>query len=89
MLKTLIGDRKLDFDFHPDDGELHGSVTSPGETNEILDGTVNGSELFWRNKVSRPIAMEIEMTANVDGDSISGGAKSPFGVAPFAGRRSS
>ena len=87
IVKTPMGDRNLILHLETDAGELLGSVKSPEETNEILDGTVKGSDVFWRNKVSKPMAMDVEMTATVDGDAIAGSAKTPFGSAPFSGRR--
>ena len=87
VLKTPMGDQAMTFHLQTSGGKLTGKVVAPNETNEVLDGTVNGNELFWRNKVTSPMAMDVEMTARIEGDSISGGGKSPFGTAPFSGSR--
>ncbi len=88
VIRAPIGDQDVTFDFQPEGGDLYGSVRGRGETNEIIDGRAGGFALSWRGKVSQPVSMEIEFTAMIDGDAISGSAKSPFGATAFSGRRS-
>lgn len=87
VIKTPLGNNEVVFDLEVEGDELMGAIRGPKETNEIYDGKVDGATLSWGSKVSQPIPMDIEFTATIDGDTISGGAKSPFGTAPFTGRR--
>ena len=87
VIKTPMGDNAVVFDLHVAGAAVEGSIKGPGQTNEIFDGAVDGSTLTWKSKVSSPIPMQVAFSATVDGDAISGGAKSPFGTAPFSGTR--
>jgi 2,3-dihydroxybiphenyl 1,2-dioxygenase len=87
VIKTPMGDNSVSFDLQAEGSALHGSIKGPAETNEIYDGKADGNTLTWRSKVSTPMPMDLEFTATIDGASISGGAKSPFGTAPFSGAR--
>ena len=87
VIKTPMGDNNVVFQLEADGHAITGSIKGPKETNEITDGKASGKVFTWKSKVSSPMAMTIEFTANVEGDKISGGAKSPFGTAPFSGTR--
>jgi biphenyl-2,3-diol 1,2-dioxygenase len=87
VIKTPMGSNEVVFDLQVEGNDVHGSIKGPKETNEIFDGKVDGNNLTWGAKVSTPIPMTLAFTATIDGDSISGGAKSPFGTAPFSGTR--
>lgn len=87
VIKTPMGNNEVVLDLQADGNELHGAIKGPKETNEIFDGKVDGNSLSWGAKVSTPMPMTLEFSATIAGDSISGGAKSPFGTAPFSGSR--
>ena len=86
-MNTPMGDRKVTFDLQVDGTTVRGSMIAPDETNEILQGTATGQSLHWRAKVSKPLPMDIEINAQVSGNSITGAAAGPLGSAPFTGVR--
>ena len=86
-MNTPMGDRKVTFDLHVDGSTVRGSMIAPDETNEILQGSATGQSLHWRAKVSKPLPMDIEIHAQVSGNSITGAAAGPLGSAPFSGVR--
>jgi hypothetical protein len=88
VITTPMGENKITFDFVVTAGKLSGKIIDDKETNDIYDGQIEGNTLTWGSKVSKPLSMKLKFTATVDGDSISGGAKSLFGTAPFIGTRS-
>jgi hypothetical protein len=87
VIKTPMGDQSVVFNLAVEGVEVQGTIEGANETNDIFDGTVDGTAMFWRSNVSEPLPMELEFTATIVGESISGGAKSPFGTAPFSGTR--
>jgi hypothetical protein len=87
VITTPMGNNEVVITLEVDGAELFGSVKGPKETNEIFDGKIDGNRLSWGTKVSSPMPMTLEFSAEVDGDKIAGGAKSPFGTAPFSGTR--
>jgi biphenyl-2,3-diol 1,2-dioxygenase len=87
VIKTPMGNNEVVFDLRVDGSDVHGAIKGPNEYNEIFDGKVDGNKLTWGSKLSSPIPMTLKFTASVDGDMITGGAKSPFGTAPFTGAR--
>ena len=58
---------------------------------EVLDvegGTVDGDNLSWSISIDQPMPMQIDTTATVDGDNITGEAKlGSFGTAKITGTR--
>jgi hypothetical protein len=55
---------------------------------ELLEGAANGNEFQFKVKQKTPIGrLSITFKGAVDGDKISGKAKTPFGPAPFEGSR--
>jgi biphenyl-2,3-diol 1,2-dioxygenase len=87
VITTPMGERKVTFDLRVSGDRVQGSMIAPDETNEILQGSVAGNLLRWRSKVSQPLPMDVEINAEVRGQSISGEVKGPLGAAPFSGVR--
>ena len=49
---------------------------------------IDGNDISYKFKITSPMAIEVEVTATVDGDSISGSAKlGAFGNAKITGNR--
>lgn len=87
-LNTPMGAQDMTLTLKTDGGSLSGSLNSPMGAQEFSDGTANGDDLAWKVAMTQPMAMEIEFTAKVDGDAISGDAKlGTFGNATFSGAR--
>jgi hypothetical protein len=88
MVKTLKGDQGGRLVFKTDGETLMGTSDSGGEVVELLEGKVQGNEFQFKVKQKTPIGrLSINFKGTVDGDKISGKAKTPFGPAPFDGTR--
>jgi hypothetical protein len=88
MVKTLKGKQGGRLVFKTDGETLTGTSDSGGEVVELLDGKVEGNEFQFKVKQKTPIGrLSINFKGTVDGDKISGKAKTPFGPAPFDGTR--
>jgi len=68
--------------------DLSGNIVSAQGTQAFTGGSVDGSNLTWSVKMTQPMPMELQFSAAVDGDGISGTVKlGMFGNATFAGKR--
>jgi len=71
-----------------DGGSLSGTMAGAQGTQEFTGGTVDGNNLEWKVEMTSPMPMTLEISASVDGDSISGNVKlGAFGNASFEGSR--
>ncbi len=71
-----------------DGGSLSGSMAGPQGTQEFAGGTVDGNNLTWVVDMTQPMPMKLEVSAEVNGDDISGNVKlGAFGNASFSGSR--
>ena len=69
-------------------GELSGTMQSPQGEMAITDGKVDGDNLSWTTSITSPMPMNLEFTAVVAGDEITGSVKlGAFGNADFKGTR--
>jgi hypothetical protein len=69
-------------------GELSGSMQSPQGEMAIADGKADGDNLSWTTSITSPMPMNLEFTAIVAGDEITGSVKlGAFGNADFKGTR--
>jgi hypothetical protein len=88
MVRSLKGNQAGRLVFKTDGDILTGTSDSGGEVVELLDGKANGSEFQFKVKQKTPIGrLSITFKGSVEGDKISGKAKTPFGPAPFEGTR--
>ena len=71
-----------------DGGTLTGKLSGPQGEIELEEGTVDGDALTWKANITTPMAMTLEFSATVDGDTMSGDVKlGAFGNATFSGTR--
>ena len=69
-------------------GSLSGTMAGAQGTQEFSGGSVDGDKLEWEVQMTSPMPMTLEISAMVDGDSISGDVKlGAFGNATFEGTR--
>ena len=69
-------------------GALTGTQSSPGGSQPIHDGVVNGDEASWSVAVTSPMPITLDFKGAVDGDAMSGTVKlGMFGEAKFTGVR--
>lgn len=88
-IETPMGTRNSTLVLNTEGGVLKGTQSEGSESTEISEGTVSGNQLAWKVSISNPMPMDLEFTAEVDGDKISGKAATMmFGSFPFAGERS-
>ena len=58
------------------------------EGRPVDDLTINGNNVSWKSSITKPMALTLEFTGTVDGDSISGKVKlGMFGNQTFSGVR--
>ena len=71
------------------DGDtLTGTLSGPQGAMDIEDGQVGDGSYSWKVNITSPMAITIESTATVDGDTITGASKlGAFGTATFTGTR--
>jgi hypothetical protein len=87
-METPMGERTATLDVTSAGGALTGTQSADGNSAEIFDGTVNGSDVAWKVSITTPMPMTLEYTATVDGDGMSGQMQiGVFGSFPFSGTR--
>ena len=87
-MNTPMGAQNGTMELKTDGASLSGTLTSPQGTIELEDGAVDGDALTWKAAITTPMAMTLEFSATVDGDSMSGDVKlGTFGNATFTGTR--
>ena len=87
-MQTPMGERRSTLTLATAGGSLTGKQEAEGNTTDIADGTVNGSELSWKVSITNPMPLTLTFTGTVDGDTLSGSADTGmFGSFPFEGTR--
>lgn len=87
-LNSPMGAQDATLTLTTDGNSLSGKMVGAQGTQEFEGGTVDGSNLAWNVKMTQPMPMDLDFSADVDGDSISGKVKlGAFGDATFAGSR--
>jgi hypothetical protein len=67
---------------------LTGQMVGPQGSVDLTEGAVDGENLTWKAALTQPMPIELEFSATVDGDNISGDVKlGTFGSATFSGTR--
>jgi hypothetical protein len=67
---------------------LTGTVTDSFGQVDITDGVVDGNQLSWSQKMTKPFPMTLGFTVTVDGDQMTGSVKAgAFGTSPLTGTR--
>jgi hypothetical protein len=66
---------------------LTGSLSDAEHRVIISDGRVDGNQLSWKAKVTKPMRLSFKFTAIVEQDRISGEARHLLGSATFSGTR--
>ncbi len=87
-IETPMGTRAAVLTLKADGGTLTGTMGGDSGATEIFDGTVSGNNVTWSARITQPMALTMEFTAAVSGDSITGTVKlGMFGNAPLSGVR--
>ncbi|MDA9050704.1 hypothetical protein N9K35_07120 [Pseudomonadales bacterium] len=87
-MNSPMGAQDATLSLAADGAALSGKIVSSQGTQEFAGGSVDGSSLAWKVKMTQPMPMELDFSATVEGDGISGNAKlGMFGNATFSGTR--
>jgi hypothetical protein len=86
-IKTPLGDKSGVLDLKIDGAELTGSLSDAEHFAAISGGRVQGNQLSWSAKITKPMRMSFKFTATVEADRITGVAKHLLGRATFTGTR--
>jgi hypothetical protein len=86
-IKTPAGDKSGVLELKSEGTTLTGSMSGPDHFAEISNGKVNGNQLSWSAKVTKPMRLSLKFSATVEADRISGAAKHLLGKATFTGTR--
>lgn len=87
-INSPMGAQEATMTLVTDGGSLSGTMAGAQGTQEFTGGTVDGNNLEWKVEMTSPMPMTLEISATVDGDSISGNVKlGAFGNASFEGSR--
>jgi hypothetical protein len=87
-IETPIGTQESTLQAQSSAGALTGTQSGPDGSQPIQDGAINGAEASWSVNITSPMAMTLEFSGVVDGDTLSGSVKlGMFGEARFTGLR--
>jgi hypothetical protein len=86
-IKTPAGEKSGVLDLKIEGSALTGSMSDADHYAAISDGKVQGNQLSWSAKITKPMRMSLKFTATVEADHISGAAKHLLGKATFTGTR--
>ncbi len=84
-IKSPMGDRDATLTLNEDGS---GAMGGADGNQEISGAIIDGNTATWSTNMERPMPMQLDFTATVDGDSISGEVKAgAFGTFPVSGTR--
>jgi hypothetical protein len=87
-MSSPMGNQSMTLHLTTNGNELSGKLEGPQGAMEFTGGTVDGDNLTWTVSIDQPMKMDIETTATVDGDSLTGESKlGSFGSAKLTGTR--
>jgi hypothetical protein len=87
-IETPMGTRNSTLVLKAEGGKLTGTQSEGSAATEIAEGTVSGNQLSWKVSITNPMPMDLDFSAEVDGDKITGkAATAMFGSFPFTGSR--
>ncbi|WP_089961141.1 hypothetical protein [Lentzea xinjiangensis] len=71
-IATPIGTLHARYVFSGDGQALTGTATGAGDEVELLDLTAAGARVTWRQRVRKPIRLNLDFDVTVDGDTFEG-----------------
>src|SRR3546814_200769 len=67
-----------------DGDSFSGEQTGDGSTSQILDFSYDGKQIYWVNRITKPMKLKVEFKGEINGNVITGKAKAGFmGSYPF------
>lgn len=87
-IKTPIGDQLARVTVVPDHvGGFTGQVSGEAGAMDIT-GSITGDGLAWKMKTTKPMPLDLDCQAQVEGDTLNGSVKAGmFGTMPLSGTR--
>jgi hypothetical protein len=87
-VQTPMGNQTSTVELHSDGASLTGTQSGNGESGPIYDGSADGDTASWKVDITKPLALTVEFSATVSGDTIKGTADADlFPPSPFTGSR--
>lgn len=88
-INTPLGAQQSMLDITTSGGSLTGTQSAAtGDEKPIENGKVTGDQISWKASITKPMAMTLEFSATVQGDSMTGSVKlGMFGTQSFRGVR--
>jgi hypothetical protein len=86
-INTPMGERSGVLELLVNGKTLTGSLSDGDHHVAISDGKIEGTNLSWRAKITKPMSLSFKFTATIDEDRISGAARYMLGTATFSGTR--
>lgn len=88
VMETPMGERKASLTLATAGETLTGTQSADGNSGDIYDGKISGDDVGWKIDITNPMALTLEFTGKVAGNSISGEMGiGPMGSFPFTGTR--
>ncbi|MFC0204296.1 hypothetical protein [Novosphingobium soli] len=90
VTNTPLGKQKGVLTVVPEGDAFTGNITGDLGAMDIRDGRISGQTLSWKMKMTSPMPMDLDCTAQVDGERITGTIKAGmFGSMELTGTRRS
>jgi ABC-type uncharacterized transport system permease subunit len=86
-IKTPMGERVGVLDLGVEGATLTGTMSHADHSVAISNGKIDGNNLSWSAKITKPMRLSFKFTATVEGNRISGAARNLLGNATFTGTR--
>ena len=71
-IKTPIGSLAVVYTFIEQDGTLSGTATGKGETVPLHGIVVDGRRITWRQSVTKPMRLNLDVDVVIDGNGLTG-----------------
>lgn len=86
-VKSPLGDQKLTLTVTSQGDSFTGQASGAMGASDV-QGSVNGDTLAWKQQMTSPMPMTLDISATVDGDTIAGSVGAgAFGSFPLSGTR--
>lgn len=91
LTKTPLGPQKGMLTIVPGEGDsFTGSISGDLGQMDIKDGRISGNTLTWQMKMTMPMPMNLDCSATIEGDTLTGKVKAGmFGTMELTGERRS
>lgn len=88
-INTPLGAQQSVLNISTSGASLSGTQSAAsGDEKPIEEGKISGDQISWKASISKPMAMTLEFSATVQGDSMTGSVKlGMFGTQSFRGVR--